>query len=306
MYRWVKEFSLNNYAFVSSKSHIERFSRSPAYKLIAVDLDKTLLDDNHKLSKQNRDALRRCKDMGVYVVLASGREVETIERYSDELGIYDPIIACVGSIVCSERIYSDTGSYQRQLLSHKPLPLGLVDEIMNFTMSEGWCLTVHYPDKILALEQNKYTDIYHNQTGATFTFVSDFYEVIKGTQPTKLIIIVDPEIRDQVYKIFLNRWGDKANITRTNPEYVEVNAKGVNKGTALVELCRKLGLDVSDVIAFGDNYSDLPMLQVAGGKVLMGNASEEIISELKLKFEELIIAPPNYMDGVAKILNELF
>ncbi len=270
------------------------------YKLLAIDLDKTLLDNDHNIPPRNYDALKKCQDMGICVVLASGREVETIERFSDELEIYDPIIACVGAIVCGER-----KGGKRDLLYHKPIPPGLVDRVMGFTKDMGWCLTVHYPDRILALERDKYTDIYHNQTGATFTFVDDFYQIIEGTQPTKLITIVDADTRESVYQKFLQKWGGEANITKTNPEYVELNAKGVDKGIALVELCNILGLSLGQVMAFGDNYSDLPMLEVAGGKVLVDNASDEIKAELKGKFSDLIIAPANEDDGVAEIIESL-
>lgn len=271
------------------------------YKLIAIDLDKTLLDNKHRISRRNHDALRRCQAKGMYVILASGREVETIDKFSDELAIYDPIIACVGAIICGEKIEGN-----RKLLYHKPLPIGIVDSVMEFTKSMGWCLTVHYPDKILALEKNKYTDIYANQTGATFTFANDFYKVTGGTQPTKLIIVVDADIRESVYQQFFRKWGTEANITKTNPEYVEVNTKYVDKGTALIELCRILGLPISQTIAFGDNYSDLPMLEVSGGKVLMDNASDEIKLELRNKFKDLIIAPSNEDNGVAQVVESFF
>ena len=270
------------------------------YRLLAIDLDKTLLDNNHEISRRNYDAIKKCQDMGIYVILASGREVETIDRYSDELKIYDPIIACVGAIVCGEKKAGN-----REILYHKPIPAGLVDKVMEFTRSKGWCLSVHHPDRILALERSKYTDIYHNQTGATFTFVDNFYQRISGTQPTKLITIVEPDIRESVYWQFLEKWGDEANITKTNPEYVEINAKGVHKGNALKELCRILNVPISQTMAFGDNYSDLPMLEVAQGKILVDNASDEIKSELKGKFNNLIIAPSNEDDGVAKIIEEI-
>ena len=270
------------------------------YKLLSLDLDKTLLNNKHEISERNYIALKKCKEMGLYVVLASGREVETIDRFSDVLEIYDPIIACVGAIVCDEK-----KDGKRELLYHQPLPAGIVDEVMEFTQSMRWCLTVHYPDKILALEQDKYTDIYHNQTGATFTFVDDFYKIIAGTQPTKLITVVDVELRESVYQQFVQKWASRANITKTNPEYVEVNAKGVDKGVALTELCRILDIPLSQTMAFGDNYSDLPMLAVSGGKVLMDNASDEIKTDLKNRFSDLIIAPSNEDDGVAEIIETI-
>ena len=164
---------------------------------------------------------------------------------------------------------------------------------------------MHYTDKILALKRDKYTDIYANQTGATFTFVDDFYEVIAGTQPTKLITIVDAEMRESVYQTFVEKWGAEANITKTNPEYVELNAKGIHKGNALIELCRILDVPIEQTMAFGDNYSDLPMLEIARGKVLVDNASDEIKSELRGKFKDLIIAPSNEDDGVAEIIENM-
>ncbi len=269
----------------------------PKYRLLAIDLDRTLLDNNHEVSRRNYDALKRCQEMGIHVVLASGREVETIDRFSEELGIDDPIIACGGAIVCAEKQEG-----KREILYHRPLPVGIVDRVMEFTRSMGWCLTVHHPDRILALECDKYTDIYHNQTGATITFVDDFYERIVGTTPTKLITIVEPSLREPVYEQFVRKWGTEANVTRTNPEYVEVYAKGVDKGKALVELAEILSVPIHQTMAFGDNYNDLPMLEAAGGKVLMNNASDEIKSELEGKFNDLIIAPSNEDDGVARVI----
>lgn len=272
----------------------------PNYRLLAIDLDRTLLNNNHSISRRNYNALKRCQDRGIYVILASGREAETIDRFSDELEIYDPIIACVGAIIGGEK-----RNGKREILYHKPIPVGIVDRVMEFTRSLGYCLTVHSPDKILALEQSKYTDIYHNQTGATFTFVDDLYERIRGTQPTKLIIIVEPDMRESVYQQFVSKWGVEANITRTNPEYVELNAKGVDKGIALTKLCEILDVPIHQTMAFGDNYSDLPMIELAGGKVLMDNASDEIKAELKSKFNDLIIAPSNEDDGVARVIETI-
>ncbi|MBD3181025.1 Cof-type HAD-IIB family hydrolase [Candidatus Poribacteria bacterium] len=270
------------------------------YKLLAIDLDKTLLDNEHKVPHRNYEILKECQKKGIYVILASGREVETIDNFSDILEIYDPIIACVGAIVCGEKIDG-----KRELLYHIPIPSGMVDRVMEFTRNMGWCLTVHYPDKILAMKQDKYTDIYHNQTGATFTFARDFYQIIENTQPTKLITIVKPEMREQVYQQFVQKWGNEANITRTNPEYVELNAKGVDKGKALIELCRILNIPIKQTMAFGDNYSDLPMLEVAGGKVLMDNASDEIKKDMTGRFDDLIIAPSNEDSGVAQIIEQI-
>ena len=270
------------------------------YRLLAIDLDKTLLSSDHTVSTRNYRALKECQDLGMYVILASGREVETIDMFSERLQIYDPIIACVGAIVCGEKTDG-----KRQLLYHRPIPAGLVEQVMEFTRERGWCLTVHYPDKILALKQDPYTDIYHNQTGATFTFVDDFYEIIRDTQPTKLIVVVDASKRDNVYDQFVERYGRVANITKTNPEYVEINARGVDKGKALTKLCEILQIPLSQVMAFGDNYSDLPMLEVAGGKVLMENASDEIKQSVKDRFNDLIIAPSNDDDGVAEVIHRI-
>ncbi len=115
--------------------------RMSNYRLLAIDLDRTLLDNNHKVSRRNYEALKQCQDMGIYIILASGREVETIDRFSEELEIYDPIIACVGAIVCGEK-----RNGRREILYHKPLPTGIVDRVMEFNRSVGYCLTVHYPD----------------------------------------------------------------------------------------------------------------------------------------------------------------
>ncbi len=164
---------------------------------------------------------------------------------------------------------------------------------------------MHRLGEILALGQDRYTDLYTELTEATITFVDDFYEALNGTQPVKLTIATKPDTREFVYRQFLKRWGTEVNITKTNPEFVEVNARDANKGNALAELCEMLHVPLSRVMAFGDNYSDMPMLQISGGKVLMENASDEIKSALKRECADLIIAPSNEDDGVANVIESI-
>ena len=267
------------------------------YKLLAIDLDKTLLRNDRTISSRNYDALKWCQNAGILVVLTSGREVETIDRFSDTLEIYDPITSCSGAIVCGEKVAG-----RRDVLYHKPIPAEIVGRVMEFTRAMGWCLIVHCLGEILALEQDKYTELYVDLTGATLTFVDSFYEIIRTTEAAKLTVATESDMRENLYQQLAKRWGTEVNVTKTNPEYVEINARGVHKGNALTELCRMIDVPLSQVMAFGDNYSDLPMLRVSRGKVLMANASNPVKMELMREFDDVIIAPPNEDDGVARVI----
>ena len=249
-------------------------------RIIALDLDGTLLDDRGEVSPLDRAALRGFQDRGGLVVLASGRMTAAIRPAGKKMGIDGPIIAYNGAMA------RDALARGNALLLHRPLPASYGDELIDYGRREGFHLNYYLDDKLYASGDpglRRYADIYARQTGSIFEFVPDL-GVFKGSCPTKIILITDrsvpgrynPRGRDELFAVWRRRWGEEVSITMTNPNYLEFWHREVDKGTALAAVAAHYGIPREETMAFGDARNDSPMLRWAGLGVAVANAHEEV------------------------------
>jgi len=273
----------------------------PEIRLIALDLDGTLFDDRGSIPEENQKILQEAHRRGIYIVLSSGRMTDCVAPAARKLGIDCSLIVYNGAMVRAR------DSEKRKIIFHKPLPAKYGDMLIEYTLKNRFHLNYYLNDLLYAQEDpalKKYADIYALQTGAVFHFVSDMGK-FRGKEPTKLILITDasipgkpnPRDRDQQYEYFYKILGDEVNLTKTNPEYLEFMNKEVDKGMALEKLSSYYGVDLAQVIAFGDGDNDAPMLARAGIGVAMANAGEK-----SKKAARIVAGWDNNQAGVAKVL----
>ncbi len=168
---------------------------------------------------------------------------------------------------------------------------------MHYCIAHGYHLNLYYDDKLYVQNDTPQGRIYQKRTG-TVPHVTDLTQ-FDGRQPTKLILIDTLETTNRLLVHFLAEFGDSLYITKTEDEYLEFMDPRINKGVALAEVARHLGLAASDCIAIGDSYNDTPMIEWAGLGIAMENARPE------LKAVADRIAPSADADGVAAMLTEL-
>jgi len=244
------------------------------FKLIAADIDGTLLDDDKNFPERNREALLRAAEMGVTIVLASGRMTSCISPWYDLLGIDGPIIAYNGARVVGP------AAEGRKALFHQPLQAEYADAVIEFHESSGVHLNYYLDDKLYAKDNDdmrQWVEVYSQRTGAEVNYVDSLRE-FRGNEPTKLILISAPDRRNELYDQFLERFGSDVSLTKTDPEYLEFLDSATSKATGLKALCASLGISLDEVIAFGDGDNDAPMLAVAGLGVAMPGSSEAALS----------------------------
>ncbi len=255
-------------------------------RLIALDLDGTLLDSSSHVPGRNRNALREAAGVrgerdGVVIALASGRMTDCITPSADALGLDCYIIAYNGGM--TRRCEAEG----RQVVFHRPLEARYGRELIDYCR-DRYMLNFYDDDKLYAQGApglRRYADIYANQTGAVYHFVDDLAGLAEK-EPTKLILITDPPERDRLHDEWAERWGAETTIVKTNPEYLEFLNRDTDKGVALMALGETLGFSREEIMALGDGDNDAPMLAAAGLGIAMANASPlskksaKLVSEL--------------------------
>jgi Cof subfamily protein (haloacid dehalogenase superfamily) len=246
-------------------------------RLIALDLDGTLLDDAGRISTADAAALGRFAQEGGVVALASGRMTANIRPFYDAIGIDGPTIAYNGAMARESRARG------KDVIFELPLPARYADALIDYTRQERFHLNYYLHEQLYGRDDpalRRYADLYSRQTGAVFHFVPDLGQ-FRGQQPTKAIIVTDPSVpgepdarhRDELYEAWYARWGAEVTVMRTNPEYLEFYHLEAGKGRALAALAQHYGIAQAETMAFGDNDNDVSMLEWAGLGVAVANAN---------------------------------
>lgn len=236
--------------------------------LIALDLDGTLLTHDKLISPGNRYAVRQAIDAGVHVVLASGRMHEATCRYAHMLDMDDdtPVISYNGALV--RTVGGET-------LLDKPVQAEYADYIIEYTSLHGLHLNYYLDDTLYVAEMDRWSRLYNERTGSVPNPVGDLSR-FKGESPTKLIIVDSLDVTNGLLGPMRGHFGDTLYITKTDDEYLEFMNRDAGKGSALEVVARRLGVARENVVAFGDNLNDIPMLEWAGWSVAMENAKPEV------------------------------
>ncbi len=264
---------------------------SPPYRLAAIDLDDTLLGQDHLISRRNARAVRAIAEAGVVCVIASGRMHEATTRFAEQLGLDAPIISYNGAMVKVPR----TG----EVWLHLRTPAEPADEVIRLCAKGGFHLNYYLDDHLYVAKRGPWAELYVRQTGSPMEEVGDLHRFM-GSRPTKMILIDAPEVTDRLLLRFRERFGDSLYITKTNPEYLEFMNPEANKGRALALVAERLGIPQAETIAFGDGHNDLPMIRWAGLGVAMGTAKPQILKAAGY------VAPPYDEDGLGLAIEEIF
>ncbi len=237
------------------------------YKLLALDMDGTLLNKDKRISEGNHEWIRRAADAGITVCMATGRGQPHIVPFMEQLGLQTPFVAVNGSEVWRS---TDT------ILSRAFIDL---DEIRALhTLAEEhdvWYWA--YGSKQVYNKENWLADIGSEQW-MKFCYYTEERDVLRT-------------IIDQIKSL-----GIQLEMTNSDPRNIEFNPLGVNKATGLEQICQLLGYRMDEVVAVGDSLNDLAMIEQAGLGIAMGNAQEAV------KDAADAITLTNEEDGVAEVI----
>lgn len=265
------------------------------YKLVAIDLDGTLLDDKKLIHPDNIKVISQVKKLGIKVVIATGRPLIVVKSILDQLGITDPNDYCVTlngvlvqrvstqEIVCSE-------SFDASLFKRIYSLMKLNPKLFLHTFSPQYDL--------VANKKNEYSDIecYH---GILSYEEFDFSKIKEQDRFYKAVITGDPKHIDHLEETLDPIFYSLFTVVRTLPCILEFLPLGTNKGYGLLSLAKLLNIKPSEIIAIGDEHNDLEMLKAVGMPIAMENAIPEVKEICQM------ITLSNNAAGVAYALKKL-
>lgn len=238
------------------------------YKLIACDLDETLLTttDPH-VSKVNADAIKKLRSLGVKFVPATGRNFLTIKETLEELDLFDrenEYAISLNGAVLSE-------NHNDRILYFHGIDFDLVKNIYERSRQYDVGLHVYTDTETYVKDLPVYEKEILSDRGLDFIEFRDIEEFRDRKLAKILFVNRDYDYLKRVEQDFTDIL-DRVDLSYSSNRYFEFNAKGVNKGNGLRKLCEILKIDLSEVIAIGDNFNDLTMIQAAGLGVGVANA----------------------------------
>lgn len=264
-------------------------STTGTFRLVATDLDGTLLRRDETISQRTRQALQHVQETGAVVVLVSGRPARTLRLVAQHVGVTGLAICGNGSVIydLEHEAIVQQATIAPELVKRLITQFREVLPGVSFAFESGEKISMEPAYFALRLRVPKVQPI-----------LGDALEFAQ--QPVAKLIVLHPDLgAEALMEVTRQIAGDTVSASHSGFAFVEITAPGVDKGRTLENLCARLGIVASEVIAFGDMPNDLPMLAWAGRGVAMANAHPEVLRQA----HEITLS--NMQDGVAVVLERL-
>lgn len=263
-----------------------------AIKLLALDLDNTLLNSQKQISAVNKEALAAARAQGVKVVLTTGRPLSVVEPFLRELDLIEDdeyAITFNGGL-----IQRNTG----EILEEVVFGYDQVATIYDLTQKLGLSLDIIRGNDVYALTSAVPT-LYPTCNSFLNHMPTDFSKITPDMTFNKAVTCCEAQLIDSNLANIPDAYHDQFEIFKSRDIILEWSPKGVHKANGLASLARLLGFDQSEVMACGDEANDLSMIEWAGTGVAVANATDEI------KAVAQVITPlTNDQDAIAWVVNE--
>lgn len=261
-------------------------------KLVAIDLDDTLLTPEGTISPRVRQAIRQVRELGCLVTLATGRMFRSARPFADDLGLDLPLITYQGALIKT--------ALTEEVWRRVALAPEVLYPLLRFLEGESIHINLYVDDDLYVAEMNEVAERYASFSRVPVHAVGQLSR-FQLPAATKVVAIGDPdELRDRLQPAALAEFGGRLTINRSRPHFLEFGHPEASKAKALDYLAGRLGISREQVMAIGDGENDLDMLQYAGVGVAMGNAEAAALAVADF------VTSSNGEDGVAVALERYF
>lgn len=241
------------------------------YKLICLDVDGTLLNDEKRVLKPVKESLAKVHAMGIAIALVTGRMPAATETIEKEVSV-----PCIKA--CNAGTFILLGE---ECIHKKTLPLEAVQKIeQEFFVKNNLPLWIFEGKKWYVTDVDAYVEresriIHVKPERVTMDVLVKRWKE-KGTAPNKLLAGAEPSAISRLQNEMKAMELSGVDMARSSDIYLEIFPEGATKGEALEAICKKLGISPEETMAFGDQELDIPMLRKAGTAIAMGNAIPEV------------------------------
>jgi Cof subfamily protein (haloacid dehalogenase superfamily) len=265
-------------------------------RLVALDIDGTLVGDDLIIGPDTRAAIAAAHDRGVAVSLVTGRMVSSAMRFARELELDTPVVGYQGALI---RAMPVKGSDRLgRLLVHTPMPAEVAREIVIWTRLNGLDPHLNHLERFIVREDDPHADDYSAFMGSNPELADDLVASIRHPI-TKILAAGEPPLPTELATAARERFAGTAGVTVSHPRFLEFTAPGVSKGRAIRWLARRMGIPLGAVLAIGDQWNDIEMLAEVGHGTAMPTAPVEVLAAARY------IAPPLAEEGVARVIETL-
>ncbi len=275
-------------------------------RLLALDIDGTLVGDSFRVSDRTAAAIRAAVRAGVRVSLATGRMACSGAVYAHQLGLTEPIIGHQGAVV---RMMPTRPA---AIDPHEPPFRARVGRLLHHTSLDAatareaiaWCLArdldphVNTLERIVAWRGDRQFEDYSGYLGPDAIIVADLARAIRRPV-SKVIAVGEPPRPMELVAEARRAFAGRAGVTLSHPRFLEFTAPGVSKGRAVAWLAHQAGIPMSQVMTIGDALNDLEMIEAAGHGASMVTAPAAVRAAARY------VAPPVDEDGAAMLIEAL-
>jgi Cof subfamily protein (haloacid dehalogenase superfamily) len=257
------------------------------YKMLVLDMDDTLLNDDHTISNENKVMLSKARELGVHIVLASGRPTPAMIAYAKELQLDNSyMISYNGAVI--------TDLKEDKIIFEQTLTQQQIHELYDYSLKSKTHIITYVNGKIVSETDSEYIDIEKNITGLAHNKVVSFKEEVQSSA-VKCILLEEPTYLKEVEKD-LKAVMPHLSVSMSKPFFLEVAQNGIDKGASIKFLAERLNILQSEIIAVGNAGNDLTMIEYAGLGVWVDNVDPE----LRDKGDFIVASNNNH--GVAEVV----
>jgi len=255
--------------------------------MLVIDMDDTLLTDDHIISEENKEMLLKAQEKGVYVILASGRPTPAMTAYAKELKMDNSYMISYNGAVITD-LKEDKVIFEQTLTQEQ------IHELYDYSLKSKTHIITYLDGKVVSETDSEYIDIELNITGLLHNKVLDFKTAVNSSA-VKCILLEEPSYLKEVEKD-LKLAMPHLSVSMSKPFFLEVAQNGIDKAASIKILAEKLGIHQSEIIAVGNAGNDLTMIEYAGLGVWVDNVTPE------LRDRANVIVASNNDHGVAEVV----
>lgn len=269
-------------------------------RLLALDIDGTIIDRDLVLRDRTVAAIREAVDRGVAVSLVTGRMATSARVYADQLGLSGPIVAYQGGLIREMAAPAPAGGRRPvgRLLVHTPLAADVARDVISWTRARGLDPHLNHLERFILRADDPRAEDYSAFMGARARLVPDLVASIRRPVSKVLAVGAEADVLAAMAPA-RERFAGRADVTISNPRFLEFVAPGVSKGRAVRWLARQAGVPLAHAMAMGDQLNDLEMIAAVGHGVAMPSAPAAVRAAARH------VAPPIEEEGAAQMIEDL-